>query len=1249
MAEEAQGMTTAAAEGEVVAAAAEGEVVAGAAEGEVVAGAAEGEVVAAAAEGGVVAEPEKKKRGKPKDPDAPPKPKNAFQQVSADARVRIKAENPAIASDLSAMGLALKAAWEAVPQEEKDRRSAIYEEEMEIWRPKWAVYKETEHYKEFCMIKQDWLEGREKKKLCKKHSKVAPKRPKSGYMIYAGEIRERVQKEVMDAGGGMGDIGKKISENWNVLSEAQKAEYGEMSSRQKEVYVGVYAEYKTTDTFREFMESKAKMEGRHGVKKLERTAFKDAPKRASSAFNLFKAKFMPQVMQENKGVAVGEISKKLAEMWKATDEAGRTEYTEKAAELKEQYDAKLKAFKKQKCYVNFLSKRHLVRARENKMVNLREMPKKPKNVFALFKEDHKSEVPAGKGEGKGMSWVKAKWTEVEAEEKARLEAKEQELKAKYVEDVNAYKTGPKFQEFQKTEIKIKRELTNEAMKVMTLKFLNDAPAQPPRSPFSIYLGEKRRAESEAAGKKVKKARKEQQDEIVKFKQEFSKFDKETKMEYEDKRRERVKAWTEEVKMYMSLPKWKEYIEEAKMLKVPVKSLLATKKNAIKKLKNGMKILPLPDKPMEIPSKPAGARKLFMKEKKGEVEDISTLGALWDALSADDKAKYETEAAELMTRFEEDMATFEASEDGKKYRSSVKRVVKLRRIAMAKDKYLSDMPKKPMSAVALYFKKGLSQVKKEKPELKGHELKQALKERWVNLDPSEKGPLEEQAAQAEIDYKETMALFKSSDNYKSFSKVVKASVKRPKGKAKGKGKAKATSAPQVKKPESMPTRPADAFKAFIKSQAGSGGKGLGEFAKMFRELAPEEKERLDKEAKERQATYHQEFADWNKSAEGKKYNSQVIIFGKRKRLADAKSKFMQDEPKKPPHAFMLYCTDKRSAVSAEFPEIRGLGPVQIKLTELWRGLTADEKQVYLNKEKESRAEYDEKMVEFRKTDDYKKFASIQKRGTPKAKAKGKGKSKAAAKSSGPAKPENLPKKPSNGIQLFMIKQRAGGIGGSLQQAAAAWRELGAEGQKPYQEEAKEKELEYDKAMKEFKASGDGKKYIRLKAASDKKTKMVQVKDKFLNASDAPKEPVRPPSSYQLFVQEKRSTLTGKLGEVAKQLTSMWSEATPEEKKVYDDKADELKVQYDKDMTEFKNSDTFKKYDKALKQINKSGSSKRASTPKPKAKSKVAKAKGKGRGGGASKGKGAKKAAAADSDSDSDVMGSDSDSSSDSDSD
>merc|ERR1712127_1124489 len=93
---------------------------------------------------------------------------------------------------------------------------------------------ETKH----CEI--EWTKAGKQVCLRKYYGKLEdpdiPKRPKSGYMIFGGEMREKAQKEVMDAGGGMGDIGKKISEWWDAYPETEKAELAARSARMKEEY-----------------------------------------------------------------------------------------------------------------------------------------------------------------------------------------------------------------------------------------------------------------------------------------------------------------------------------------------------------------------------------------------------------------------------------------------------------------------------------------------------------------------------------------------------------------------------------------------------------------------------------------------------------------------------------------------------------------------------------------------------------------------------------------------------------------------------------------------------------------------------------------------------------------------------------------------------------------------------------------------------------------------------------------------------
>ena len=103
--------------------------------------------------------------------------------------------------------------------------TGIYEKEMEIWKPKWAAYKETPHYKEFFEVKQDWIDKRARKKLRKKMNANAPKRVKSGYMLFASEHRERIMKNLKGERPDIGDCMKRISLEWQELPETAKAKY----------------------------------------------------------------------------------------------------------------------------------------------------------------------------------------------------------------------------------------------------------------------------------------------------------------------------------------------------------------------------------------------------------------------------------------------------------------------------------------------------------------------------------------------------------------------------------------------------------------------------------------------------------------------------------------------------------------------------------------------------------------------------------------------------------------------------------------------------------------------------------------------------------------------------------------------------------------------------------------------------------------------------------------------------------------
>jgi len=806
----------------------------------------------------------------------------------------------------------------------------------------------------------------------------------------------------------------------------------------------------------------------------------------------------------------------------------------------------------------------------------------------------------------------------------------------------AWKESDKFKGFEKTQVRIKNEFMNEAMKVMTLKFLNRAPPQPPKSGFAIFLGEKRAAqdgaEGEPSSKKIKR------EEVVKYKQEWDKLDKLAKSEYDNQRKEKFKAWQEVAKEYMAQDEWKEYVTEAKRLKLPVQSLLSQKKQVIKKLKNGMRFVPIPPRPIDFPSKPPEAFKIFAAEKRGQVP-IAEVASLWNGLDAEGKQKYNSEANDLMKKFSEELQAFRASEEGSTYLRKLRIAQRTKRVTVAKFKYLKELPKKPDSALKTYMIKNLASVKAAHPELKGFELRKALEDKWKALTDEEREVFQSEANNKMKEYQESVVAFKASENWQMFTKATKVVRKTKSGKA--------IPMPPPK-PESFPQKPDNAYRQFCRENAGA-GKGLAELAKMFAELPPEEKASHNNLAQERMNKYKEEMQAWASSDEGKKYLRAVAATEKRKRLILARERFLKDEPKRPQTALEMFKVAKKAEVKAEFPDLQGALAIQNKLIELFKELGDEDKAAWKTKEQEAKQAYDQAVEEFQKTPGYKRWLLILRGpgGASKAKAKGKGKAKTKSVPM-PEPPADMPKKPASSMTLYASEQ-----GLQLAKAAKGWMDLGAEGQKEWNEKYNQKVKEFDAAMKDFMKTAEAKKYFRLKHQAEKRGRLQKAKEKFLGSKGAAQEPKRPQSAYFSFLGEKRAELVaaGKgVGEVAKEVSQMWGAMTPEAKKVYEDRYEEAKQKYEEELKAYKSSDGFKLYERAVRSITatkrpapkpagKAGGGKKAEKAAKKTAGGRGKKAGRGRGGaGRGRGAAAAKAGGASSDSASDMMGSDSDSSS-----
>mmetsp|Transcript_28063 Transcript_28063/g.60928 ORF Transcript_28063/g.60928 Transcript_28063/m.60928 type:complete len:1274 (-) Transcript_28063:360-4181(-) len=1247
---------------------------------------------AAPGEGEEKPKPAPKPRGRPKDEHAPPKPKDAKAQITGEARRKAREADPEKAKDLKAMAEIAAAAWESTPQAEKDRLTEEYEKELAIWKPKWEAYKETPEYKDFVDRKADYMDIKRKKILIRKHvrgkievgktlrvgskfthmfaedspdnydlkaghlgtvtevdvgeeksAKVdwqelgvklflkkyfgkvedpeVPKRPKSGYMIHAAEVRDITKDEVIAAGGDpLKDVGTKIAEKWNALSEAQKAQYSAKAEEQKESFSKAFEEYRKTDKYKNFENSKVNLDSTQKLKKLQRTKLGDIMKSAPSAKNLWRKEVSDEILKEEKKSGQpfdrAAFHKKLNERWTALTDEEKAPYNEKAAAMKAAAEKKKKDFKTSKTYIGFLEERQKVKIRQNRLVNLRDMPKKPKSVFALFAQEHKSEVPSGKGEGKGTSALKEKFEQAPEEEKKRLQEKQDEMMEKYKQELEEYKAGDTYKKFETTEQKVKKEFMNEAMKVMTLKFLNAAPEQPPKTAAQVYIAEKRKANSSPDDEpKSKEARKE---EGKKYLDEYKKLDMDMKKEFESKMKELQAEWKAKTKEFCDQELWKEYLSEARRLHVPVKSLLSNKNQAIKRLKNGMRVIAIPEKPEGMPTKPANAFRLFIREKRQEATegfDLEAAKKTWDEMDAEAKKKYEDEAAENYSRFLEAMKEFRQSDEGKEYNRSVARAQKNKKITVAKFTYLKDMPKKPPNAFRIFNDKKGKEIKKENPDVKGFEIFKVVKEKWKSLTEEEKQPFLDEAQRLQTKYEEDLAAFKQSENYQKYEKAVK-----PKSKAKGKAKAKASSGPKV--PEGMPQKPPSARQVFQKENAGK-GMDLAALHKAYSELPEEDRKEREAKAKEAEDEYKKALDEFYQTAAGKRYKRETANVAKRQKLNSAKSKYLKDAPKKNPDAITLWHHDNKELVAKENPDLKGLKIVHA-VKKMWLALSDEEKAPYLEKEAEAKKEYQEKLKEFQSSAEYKKFKAVEKSAT----GKGRGSASAAA----PAVPAGMPKKPPTAQVIFKNETKAG------KDASQKWLDLGAEGQKEWTQKYKELMNAYEKELKEFKTSAEGKAYYKALNAHEKKKREEKTKERILgNQADLPPKPKKPASAYFIFVSEKSKEGVKDKKEVGK----LWSELDAEAKKVLDAKAAEAKEAYEKELKEYQNHPLIKKFEKAI------GGAKKSSSGKDKKKSKDAKGKtaaGKGKAkakSGAGKGKAKAKAKKDDDSSDSDAMGSDSD--------
>ncbi|KAJ7320232.1 hypothetical protein JRQ81_019743 [Phrynocephalus forsythii] len=168
-----------------------------------------------------------------------------------------------------------------------------------------------------------------------------PKKPRgkmSSYAYFVQTCREEHKKKHPDASVNFSEFSKKCSERWKTMSAKEKGKFEDMARADKVRYEREMKTYIPPKG-----ESKKK--------------FKDpnAPKRPPSAFFLFCSEYRPKIKGESPGLSIGDVAKKLGEMWNNTSADDKQPFEKKAAKLKEKYEKETEQQLKQQSQHEYLA------------------------------------------------------------------------------------------------------------------------------------------------------------------------------------------------------------------------------------------------------------------------------------------------------------------------------------------------------------------------------------------------------------------------------------------------------------------------------------------------------------------------------------------------------------------------------------------------------------------------------------------------------------------------------------------------------------------------------------------------------------------------------------------------------------------------------------------------------------------------------------------------------------------------------
>ncbi|KAJ5067060.1 high mobility group protein dsp1 [Anaeramoeba ignava] len=175
-------------------------------------------------------------------------------------------------------------------------------------------------------------------------SDVPPKKPKTAYLIFAATKRPQIMEN--NKGIKVGEISKIIGSMWKELTEDQKKVFVDQAEKEKADYEKNLEEYQKNHP--ETNDSSGDERHSRKTRKHKHRKLPPPPKKPKNAYLLYSDAIRPKIMEENKGIKVGELSKLISKTWKELKEEEKEVYTKKADELKAQFEKEIKEYNKKR-------------------------------------------------------------------------------------------------------------------------------------------------------------------------------------------------------------------------------------------------------------------------------------------------------------------------------------------------------------------------------------------------------------------------------------------------------------------------------------------------------------------------------------------------------------------------------------------------------------------------------------------------------------------------------------------------------------------------------------------------------------------------------------------------------------------------------------------------------------------------------------------------------------------------------------